>query len=862
MAADVGAKLGVTGESSFNKAMREAAKNTKALGAELKLAEAQFKATGNAEELATQKDKILKEQLEQQKNAVKAATSALEELEKKGFEANSSKVLDWRAKLANAQQQVLELEGAIRENAAGAEQAGQAYDNLGEAMQNAAMDADTAKANIGSVSAEAGSAAEVLKGMGAKFSWDGLHDTLSGINDKIDAVIGKAVQMGKAIWEAGVDAAVWADDLITEAAQYDMSTETLQRWRYASRFVDTSVDTITGAWNTLDKKLQSISKDEATTLNSLGVAHLNTNGTLRSTEDVFWDIIGALGRMDSATERNRVAMALLGKSAKELNPLIKAGRDTWDEYANSAPVIGDEQLENLGAANDSIEDMNAQLEALKLDALAYLAPIIQQVAEAVSAASASMKEFLDSDEGQAALTSLQGAISDLLKDFTELDFGQILSDASEDITGIIEGFADLLKDKDSIISGLGAIGAGIIGMKVAEAATSVATLLSNLKLLGALSGGAAVTKGASTAAAASAMGSGAAAGIAKAASAAGPAVSMAYMGATWLMDRTEAGRTLRDTGSVGDAMAAVKQDVDNVISGIQENVSTFGSDWAGLWDAFKRDVLGLKDTVDAVKESAPAVSISDHDLGILRGIVDGDLAAYAFDDLDLSSIMQQLPGSMLAQVINRYGSAEYWYDESGTGDDAWGVEMAQEILDSFEAGMSDNRDQASEAVESTIQGAMDAGEAAMGNQPETMGENTAIGFGNGILSQIAFAVSAAQTMVDAVINTIIGGMDIGSPSKVMAKMGEYVGQGFAKGIDSTQGLVMDSAAALSGVVLRAPELPSAGAAGAGGSADSLAMIVSALSNMSVQIDGHDAGRVILPTLEELMTDQIMSRRFE
>lgn len=862
MAADAGVKLGVTGESSFNKAMREAAKNTKALGAELKLAEAQFKATGNAEELVTQKDKILKEQLEQQKNAVKAATSALEELEKKGFEANSSRVLDWRAKLANAQQQVLELEGAIRENAAGAEQAGQAYDDLGASMQNAAMDAETAKANIGDVSAEAGSAAEVLKGMGAKFSWEGLHDTLSGINDKIDAVIGKAVQMGKAIWEAGVDATVWADDLITEAAQYDMSAETLQRWRYASRFVDTSVDTITGAWNTLDKKLQSISKDEATTLNSLGVAHLNTNGTLRSTEDVFWDIIGALGRMDSATERNRVAMALLGKSAKELNPLIKAGRDTWDEYANRAPVIGDEQLENLGSANDAIEDMNAQLEALKLDALAYLAPIIKEVAEAVSAASASMKEFLDSDEGQAALTSLQGAISDLLKDFTELDFGQILSDASEDITGIIEGFADLLKDKDSIISGLGAIGAGIVGMKVAEAATSVATLLSNLKLLGALSGGAAVTKGASTAAAASAMGSGAAASIAKAASAAGPAVPMVYMGATWLMDHTEAGRTLRDTGSVGDAMAAVKQDVDNVISDIQENVSTFGSDWAGLWDAFKRDVLGLKDTVDTVKESAPAVSISDHDLGILRGIVDGDQAAYAFDDLDLSSIMQQLPGSMLAQMINRYGSAEYWYDESGTGDDAWGVEMAQEILDSFEAGMSDNSDQASEAVESTVQGALDAGEAALGNQPETMGENTAIGFGNGILSQVAFAVSAAQTMVDAVINTIIGGMDIGSPSKVMAKMGEYVGQGFAQGIDSTQGLVMDSAAALSGVVLRAPELPSAGAAGAGGSADSLAMIVSALSNMSVQIDGHDAGRVILPTLEELMTDQIMSRRFE
>lgn len=873
--ADIGAKLAVTGESTFNKAMREAAKNTKALGAELKLAEAQFKATGNAEELMSQKDKILKEQLEQQKKAVDTATAALEALEKNGFEANSSKVMEWRAKLANAQAQVLELESAIKENAAGAEQAGQAYDSLGESMQNAAMDADTAKANIGNLASGAGNAADVIKGMGAKFSWDGLHDTLSGINAKIDAVISRAVQMGKAIWEAGVDATVWADDLITQSVTTGIDTQTLQKWGYAARFVDTSVDTIVTARTKLLANMSSTSKDMALNFNSLHVATRNVDGTIRGLDDVFWDVIGALGEIDDETTRDALAMKVLGKNAKELNPLIEAGREEWEKYANRAPLISDEQISSLGSANDSIEDMNAQLEALKLDALAYLAPTIQTVADAISAASKSLREFLDSDEGQQALTRLQGAISNLITDFTELDFGKILSDASSNITGIINGFSSILEQKGAIIGGLEAIGGAALFLKLAEAATNAMTLFTNLKLLktvggigagaaAAEAGAAAATGGASTAAGAAAGGVAGAIATKAATAAAGvvakvPIFAAGYMGVTAILDQTETGRTLRDTGDLGKTLEAAGEEVSNYVESVQENIATFGEDWANLWDAFKRDVLGFKDTVDVVKD-APAAGISDHDLEILRDIIGGDLSAYAFDDMDLSSIAQQLPGSMLAQMLNMWGSAESWYESAG--DDDLAVEMAQEILDNFVSEVDGKSGEANEAIESTVQGAMDAGEAAIGTQPETMGANTAIGFGNGILREMTFAVNAAQTMVDAVIATIVSGMDIGSPSKVMAQMGEYVGQGFAQGIDSTQGLVRDSAEALSGVVLRAPELPASGSTGAGGSADVPALLLAALSQMVVQIDGQDAGRIMLPTMEELMADQMMSRRYE
>ena len=114
----------VEGETSFSKAMRDAAKNTKALDSELKLAQAEFKASGDAQKLLSDRGKILNEQLKEQEKAVSTAQSMLKELAKAGYEQNSSKVMEWRKKLAEAQQSVLEINGAIANNEKGLDAAG------------------------------------------------------------------------------------------------------------------------------------------------------------------------------------------------------------------------------------------------------------------------------------------------------------------------------------------------------------------------------------------------------------------------------------------------------------------------------------------------------------------------------------------------------------------------------------------------------------------------------------------------------------------------------------------------------------------------------------------------------------------
>jgi hypothetical protein len=299
-----------------------------------------------------------------------------------------------------------------------------------------------------------------------------------------------------------VDATVWADDLLTNATVYGIDTTTLQQWQYASRFVDTNVETIIKARERLNQNMGSSSKETALAFNELHVATQDLSGGLRDDNDVFWDVIDALGAEENATKRDILAQKVLGKSYAELAPLIAAGREEWDKYANSAPVISEDKVKNLGTANDSIEDMNSQLESLKLEVLAELAPTIQLVADAVSKAAQSMHEFLESDEGQQAMTALSEAVNGVVKEFTEQDFGTVISDAASNVASFVQSFADLLKDKDKVVQTLGAIAGGIAGLKLLEAATNAAKLYSSLRLISAVKtvGGAATGAGAAGAA--------------------------------------------------------------------------------------------------------------------------------------------------------------------------------------------------------------------------------------------------------------------------------------------------------------------------------------------------------------------------
>jgi hypothetical protein len=107
-----------------------------------------------------------------------------------------------------------------------------------------------------------------------------------------------------------------------------MSVERLQAYSYAADLVDVSLETMTGSMAKNVKSMSNAaggSEQFAKAYDRLGVSVTNADGSLRNSEDVFWDAIDALGQVANETERDALAMQLFGKSAQDLNPLIAQG---------------------------------------------------------------------------------------------------------------------------------------------------------------------------------------------------------------------------------------------------------------------------------------------------------------------------------------------------------------------------------------------------------------------------------------------------------------------------------------------------------------------------------------------------------
>ena len=209
----------------------------------------------------------------------------------------------------------------------------------------------------------------------AKEKWHKFGEALKTVGEvagkAIIALGSAATAAGAAIVGMSVKAAYNADDLNTLATQTGLSTETLQRFQYASEQIDVSMDTLTGSLSKLTKNMNAARGGTGATAEAfaaLGVSVTDTNGELRDNEDVFADVIAALGRVENETERDALAMQIFGKSAQELNPLIEGGAERLqqlgDEAEEAGLILSQDMLDSLNTLSDAMDTAKATTNAL------------------------------------------------------------------------------------------------------------------------------------------------------------------------------------------------------------------------------------------------------------------------------------------------------------------------------------------------------------------------------------------------------------------------------------------------------------------------------------------------------------------
>jgi len=541
------------GAQKFKSDLDSAARAVSQLGSQMRLADASFRATGDAQEYMRSRGELLTQQIAQQEEVVRAMEGALATMVKQHGEG-SKEADQWQQKLTRARTALVNMQHDLDNNSRGLDKNGQAIRDMGAAAEEA--------------SGKAGELSNGLANIGKGINLTNLRQGLEGVSRTLDNIAKAALNAAKAVWDWQVGQSEWADELQTTSLQTGINTTDLQTWSYAARFVDTEVSTIQQSMVRMTRNMSSSSKDVAAAWKTLGVNIRDSTGGLRDSQLVFWDAITALGQIENATERDSIAMTLFGRSAQELNPLIAAGRDTWESYVEEAKKLGlvlsEQEVGKLTDFNDSYQRLQATLDAASRRAASAVSPAFSTLADNIGKCAGKFNEFLESEEGQQTLTAISETISQIATDYFGED-GAIYK-FFEDLPTNAENAQQTIQN---VLDNVGLALAVFVG---AEAVTKVSTLAANImSIASGISGGAAAGGAAATA-----SGGALASGLGVIAGAAG-AVGLTTLAVAGIATALANEQARADAQALADRLNEIKINVDpqaknNITKAINEGI--------------------------------------------------------------------------------------------------------------------------------------------------------------------------------------------------------------------------------------------------------------------------------------------------
>lgn len=366
--------------SGLSKALGEVNSAINKTQKELKDVEKLLKLDPSNTELLRQKHELLGKQVSQTKEKLETLKKTEEELNRAGVDKHSDQYKALQREIISTEHSLKDLEAAA-------------------AASNVTL--TKVSQTFGKISDASGKVAAATKGI----------STAAG--GALAGIAGLAIKTAEA-----------ADELATLSKQTGISTSELQKMKYASDLVDVSVDEITGAMTKMKKNMASTSKDTQAAFERIGVSVTDTNGQLRSSTDVFYEVLQGLSQISNETERDVVAMQLFGKSADQLAGIIDDGGASLKALGEEAEALGlildEETIGSLNNVNDQVDKLkakaNGDISRAGAKAMEALMPLFEKVIDFVT----KILDYIGNlDEGQikmlTTLLAVTAAISPLAK---------------------------------------------------------------------------------------------------------------------------------------------------------------------------------------------------------------------------------------------------------------------------------------------------------------------------------------------------------------------------------------------------------------------------------------------------------------
>lgn len=445
-----GLKIGLEGEKEFKKSIAEINQQFKVLGSEMKLVTAQFDKNDNSVEALTARQGALTKEIDAQKSKIETLRAALANAQE-SFGENDRRTQAWQIQLNNAEAALISMQKELDDNTAALDRAEKGMDDAGDSADEMADDVEDA-------ADESDEAKSSFEGLGSV-----CKATAAAMAAAFAAVSAAAIAGAKALVEMTTAGAAYADTVLTESTVTGIATDKLQEYMYAAELVDVSTDTLTKSMAKQIKSMKAVqdgTKLSVEAYEKLGVQVTNTDGSLRDSDTVYWEVIDALGKVENETERNALAMQILGKSAQELNPLIEAGAERMTELGQQAHaagyVVSDEMLSAYGALDDQLQYLNVGATAAKNALGTVLLPVLTDLA---TEGNALLGEFTNGIlDANGDISKMSEVIGELLPKVLDMfmDFLPELMEIAGEIVGslataIVENLPTIIDTASQII---------------------------------------------------------------------------------------------------------------------------------------------------------------------------------------------------------------------------------------------------------------------------------------------------------------------------------------------------------------------------------------------------------------------------
>jgi len=421
---NIGPKIGIEGEAQFKREIAQINTSLKTMGTEMDKVTSAFIGNEKSMDALTSKNEVLQKKMDELNKKADAQRARLSELDSQGVDPTSASYQKLVQDLNKTETEMNKTEAEIKRNTS-------EMDNLGNETEQTAQSLD-----------KGGDAA---KRMGDNLKANLLSEAIvAGVKALADGI----KKLGSAI----LDAADKADELNTLSVKTGIAVEDLQKFQYASGTIDVSVETLAGSMSKLTKNMSSAASGSgaaADAFKKLGVEVTNSDGSFRDRNEVFNETIAALGQISDETERDATAMAIFGKSAQELNPLIKGGAEALQELGDYAEesglILSGEALESLSQLSDSFDILK---QTVSLAGQQFLSQFAGPLTEAIDTVTRYVTRLVEAfkEGGIEGLASEVGEVATQIANSLTKALPQIVEFGTKVIISIVEGIVSMLPD--------------------------------------------------------------------------------------------------------------------------------------------------------------------------------------------------------------------------------------------------------------------------------------------------------------------------------------------------------------------------------------------------------------------------------